>query len=240
MDGKDEVLVVGAGGLGCATLPLLAARGIPVVVYDDDVVSLSNLQRQLLFRTEDVGRKKVEVAVERVRALVPGARIRGVAAKLTAATAEAAIEEAALVLDGSDNLPTRFLVNDACVLVRRPLVHGGILRFQGQVLAIVPGRTPCYRCLFEDLPPRGAVPSCSEAGVLGALCGVVGARMVEEALAVLAGEEVGGRIWIHDAATGASRWAGIGRDPACASCGEVPSIVALDEARYVERESDER
>jgi molybdopterin/thiamine biosynthesis adenylyltransferase len=235
MSQEREVLVVGAGGLGCAVLPLLAARRIPAVVYDDDVVSLSNLQRQLLFHTRDVGRPKVEVAVERVLALMPGAPVRGVAARLDTSSVSKAVREASLVLDGSDNLPTRFLINDACVLGDRPLVHGGILRFRGQVMSIVPGATACYRCLFEDLPPAGSVPTCSEAGVLGALCGVVGARMVEEAVGLLSGAPAASRIWIHDAKTGASRWAGIGRDPQCAACGEAPSIASLDEARYVER-----
>lgn len=231
---ETTVLVVGAGGLGCAALPLLAAHGLGVRVYDDDVVSLDNLQRQLLFRTADVGRPKVEVAAEALGRMFPGARVEAVADRLTPENLPRALEGVAVVLDGSDNFPTRFLINDACVLSRTPLVHGGILRFTGQVMAILPGRTACYRCLFEDLPPAGAVPSCSEAGVLGALCGIVAARMVKQARAILEGREVGDEIWVHDARQGRSRVVPLGRDERCAVCGEVPSIRELDASRYEE------
>lgn len=231
---KGWVIVVGAGGLGCATLPLLAAQGLPIRVFDDDVVSLDNLQRQLLFRTADVGRPKVEVAEERLRQLFPGVRVEGRAERLGPETLLEVLEDAALVLDGSDNFPTRFLMNDACVIAGRPLVHGGILRFSGQVMTILPGESACYRCLFEDLPPQGAVPSCSEAGVLGALCGIVGARMVEEARSVLRGEGRGDRLWVHDARAGKSRLVPLGRDEGCAVCGDAPEITELDASRYQE------
>src|SRR5690606_18062591 len=115
-----------------------------------------------------------------------------------------------------------------------PLVHGGILRFSGQVMAILPGESACYRCLFEDLPPAGAVPSCSEAGVLGALCGIVGARMVEEARTILAGKAAGGSLWVHDARAGRSRRVPIERDDGCAVCGDSPEIVDLQASRYRE------
>lgn len=228
------VIVVGAGGLGCATLPLLAARGLPIRVYDDDAVSLDNLQRQLLFRTADIGRPKVEAAEERLRSLFPGARVEGRAERLDPANLPAVLAEAAVVVDGSDNFPTRFLVNDACVLAEKPLVHGGILRFTGQVMTVLPGRSACYRCLFEDLPPAGAVPSCAEAGVLGALCGIVGARMVEEAHAVLRGAARGDELWVHDAREGTSRLVPLGRDEGCAVCGAAPLISELEASRYRE------
>lgn len=228
------VIVVGAGGLGCAVLPLLAAQGRAIRVYDDDRVGLDNLQRQILFRTSDVGRPKVEVAVERLRHLLPGVRVEGREERLDASNLRAVLSEAALVVDGSDNFPTRFLVNDACILAGVPLVHGGILRFTGQVMTIRPGETACYRCLFEDLPPAGAVPSCSEAGVLGALCGIVGARMAEEARAVLEGRPRGGELWVHDARRQTSRIVPLGRDEGCAVCGDAPTIVELEAGRYVE------
>lgn len=228
------MVVVGAGGLGCSVLPLLAARGCHVTLFDDDVVSLSNLQRQLLFRTEDVGRAKVEVAKERILSMFPSARIEAMRERLTPETIRREVEEASVVVDGSDNLPTRFLVNDACVLAGRPLVHGGILRFLGQVLVVLPGTSCCYRCLFEELPPAGSVPSCAEAGVLGALCGIVGARMAEETARILAGRGVGDRLWTHDARSGRTRWVPLARDGGCAVCGAAPSITSLEAPRYVE------
>ncbi|AKU91752.1 HesA/MoeB/ThiF family protein [Vulgatibacter incomptus] len=232
MGRTKRALVIGAGGLGSATLPLLARSGVELRVFDDDVVSLSNLQRQLLFRTRDVGRPKVDVALERLAALVPGARVEGIRERLTVENAEALAGDADVVLDGSDNFATRFLVNDACVLVGTPLVHGGILRFTGQVLAVMPKVTSCYRCLFEAPPAEGVVPSCAEAGVLGALCGIVGARMATAAGAILSGAPVGDLLLVHDALTGRDRGVKLGRDPSCAVCGDEPTIRALDAARY--------
>lgn len=229
---QEGVLVVGAGGLGCSVLPLLAAAGIPATVVDDDVVSLSNLQRQLLFRTADVGRPKAEVAAARLAEMFPGARIEPRVARLGVDDALRWVGRARLVLDGSDNFATRFLLNDACVLAGRPLVHGAILRFTGQVLAVVPGATGCYRCLFEGPPPEGSVPSCAEAGVLGALCGRVGAWMAEAAFRILRGEPRPAGLLVHDALAGTTRRIGLPRDPRCTVCGERPAIRSLDEANY--------
>lgn len=229
---KDELLVVGAGGLGCAVLPLLAAEGWALTVWDDDHVSLSNLQRQVLFRDEDLGKPKAEIAAKRVRALVPGARITPKVGRLSPENIAGEVGASRLVLDGSDNFATRFLVNDACVLERTPLIHGGILRFLGQVMAIVPGRTACYRCLFEAPPPEGSVPSCAEAGVLGALCGVVGAAMVEAASALLRGEAAEGGLLLYDALAARQRFVPLERDPGCAVCGDTPQITALEPEHY--------
>ena len=228
-----SVLVNGAGGLGCSVLPLLARSGRRILLLDDDVVSSSNLQRQLLFRTSDVGRPKVEVAAERARELFPEARVEAIRDRLTTENALELVGSVDLVVDGTDNFPTRFLVNDACVLQEKPLVHGGILRFTGQILSVLPGQTGCYRCLFEAPPPEGSVPSCAEAGVLGALCGSVASWMAESSLAILAGERPPAGLLVYDAFTGSARRVGLGRDPACAVCGETPSIRHLDPAHYV-------
>lgn len=231
---KKRALVIGAGGLGCAVLPLLARAGCAIRLLDDDTVSLSNLQRQLLYGTADLGRPKAEAAAERVRALVPGASIEARLERLTPGTAPDLLRDVDVVVDGSDNFPTRFLVNDACVLAGIPLVHGAILRFTGQVMSIAPGETACYRCLFEEAPPAGLVPSCAEAGVLGALCGIVGAWMAWSAAAILAGGDAGDGLIVHDALAGTTRVVGLGRDPACAVCGDAPAIRSLDPARYEE------
>jgi molybdopterin/thiamine biosynthesis adenylyltransferase len=233
--GDGKVLLIGAGGLGSPVALALARAGAGLVVLDDDLVSLSNLQRQVLFRTADVGRTKAEAAAGRLAAVAPGARVEVLRRRFTPETALDLVAGVDLVVDGSDNFPTRFLANDACVLGGKPLVHGGILGFTGQTLLVDPGRSACYRCLFEDLPPAGSVPSCAEAGVLGALCGTVGGLLAGMALRVLAGDRSGaGTLAVFDALAGRSRRVAIGRDPACAVCGEAPVIRTLEPGRYVE------
>lgn len=233
---RKRVLVIGAGGLGCAVLPLLVGSGAEILLLDDDVVSLSNLQRQLLFRTADVGRPKVEVAAERLRELSAGIAIEGRAERITPKNGVELVAGVDLVLDGSDNFPTRFLVNDACILAGTPLIHGGILRFTGQVMEIHPRQTACLRCLFEGPPPPGAVPSCAEAGVLGALCGMVGGTMGLAARRLLqGGSGEGDRLVVHDAFACSTRVVRLSRDAGCAACGDEPAIRSLDEARYLER-----
>ena len=231
--GDRPVLVIGAGGLGCSVLPLLAAADVPILLLDDDVVSLSNLQRQLLFRTADVGRPKVEAAAARLMEMNPGLRIEARTGRLDTDDALELVGGARLVLDGTDNFATRFLANDACVLTGTPLVHGAILRFTGQVLTVRPGHGGCYRCLFEAPPPEGSVPSCAEAGVLGALCGMVGSWMAEAAMRLLAGEEPAPGLLVHDAFDGRSRRIALPRDPACAVCGDAPTGRRLDPSHYV-------
>ncbi len=233
--GDSTVLLIGAGGLGSPVALALARAGAGLVILDDDVVSLSNLQRQVLFRTEDVGLPKAEVAAGRLAAVAPGARVRAVRGRFTAETALDLARAADLVVDGSDNFPTRFLANDACVLAGTPLVHGGILGFTGQTLLVDPGTSACYRCLFEAPPPAGSVPSCAEAGVLGALCGTVGGLMAGLAVRALGGDRATASVLtVLDVLGGRTRTVRIGRDPGCAVCGREPSIRTLEADRYLE------
>jgi len=232
---KAEVVVVGAGGLGSPVALSLAAAGVGTIrIVDADVVEPSNLQRQTLFVTADVGRPKAEAAAARLRAAAPAARIEAHALRLDAATAWQAFEDADLVVDGSDNFATKFLVNDACVLGEIPLVTGGIRSWLGQVLTVWPGRSPCYRCLFEEPPPPGEIPSCAEAGVLGALAGIVGALQAREALRLLRGEAAltQGMLLTIEAQSGLVRRVPVSERPDCAVCGDAPAIRTLESHRY--------
>ena len=232
---RAQVVVVGAGGLGSPVALSLAAAGVGTIrIVDDDVVDLSNLQRQTLFVTADVGRPKAEVAAERLRAAAPTAQIESYRLRLTAETAWELFEGADVVVDGSDNFATKFLVNDACVLGDVRLVTGGIRQWLGQVLTLWPGRSPCYRCLFEEPPPAGEVPSCAQAGVLGALAGVVGALQAREALRLLAGESPPTLGWLLsiEAQSGLVRSIEVTERSDCAVCGDEPTIRTLDAARY--------
>lgn len=187
-----RVAVVGAGGLGAPVLLYLAAAGVGRIdVADDDVVALSNLQRQVLFSTADVGRPKAEVARERLEALNPDVEVRALPQRIDRSSAGRLVAGADVVLDGSDNFSTRYLVNDACVSAGVSLVHGAISQFDGQISVwngpVAGGRGPCYRCAFPEPPPEGTVPSCAEAGVFGALPGAVGSLMAGEAIKLIVG-----------------------------------------------------
>jgi adenylyltransferase/sulfurtransferase len=224
-----SVLVVGAGGLGSPAALYLAAAGIGRLgLVDDDAVSLSNLQRQILFRTTDVGRPKVEAGAEALKALNPGVRMDIHAVRLTGANAMELIVGYDIVADGSDNFATRFLVNDACYFAKKPLVSAAVTEFEGQLStykAYEPG-LPCYRCLFPEPPPPGAVPSCSETGVLGAAAGVMGSLQALEVLKEAAGLGTGlaGKILVYKALTAEFHTARLPRDPACPLCGTAPTI----------------
>jgi adenylyltransferase/sulfurtransferase len=220
-----SLLVVGAGGLGCPALwalaPELAARARSVTIVDDDVVDASNLQRQILHRTIDVGRPKVESARDALAHRWPALAVETMRARVDATNVDALVTGRAVVLDGTDNFASKFLLNDACVRARVPLVHGAVVRFQGQLMTVT-SETACYRCLFEGEPEPGAAPSCQEAGVLGAVCGVVGALMAREALAVLDGRpQLAGAILVYDAlASGerARRRVQVRRRASCEAC----------------------
>ena len=233
-----RVLVVGAGGLGSPVALYLAAAGIGKLgLVDDDAVSLSNLQRQILFRTADVGRPKVEAGAEALKALNPGVQIETHNLRLTAANAAELIAGYDIVADGSDNFATRFLLNDACFFARKPLVSAAVTEFEGQLAtykAYEPG-CPCYRCLFAAPPPAGTtVPNCSETGVLGAAAGVMGSLQALEVLKEAAGLGTGmaGKVLIFNALTADFRTVRLGRDPVCALCGADPTITGLSGGQY--------
>jgi molybdopterin/thiamine biosynthesis adenylyltransferase len=215
---RARVLMVGAGGLGAPAALYLAAAGVGhLTLVDPDTVSLSNLQRQVLFGADDLGRPKVEVARRRLGEINPHCRVDGRAARLDAENAAGLISGHDLVLDGTDDFATRFAVSDACVALGATLVSGAIGRWTGQV-GVFQGQ-PCYRCLVPDVPPEAE--TCAAVGVVGALAGVIGAMMALEAVKLIAraGEPLAGRLLIFDALAGDSRTVRIGADPACPVCG---------------------
>ncbi len=223
-----RVLVVGAGGLGSPAALYLAASGVGTLgIADHDRVDASNLQRQVLFDSASVGRPKVEAARERLLALNPHIDVRAHDVEVRAATVMDLLRDYDIVLDGTDRIPTRYVVNDACVLLRKPLVSAAIHRFEGQLMTYVPGRGPCYRCLYPEVP-EGLVPNCADAGVLGVLPGVVGAMQATEAIKLIvgAGEPLSGRLLVYDALELTMREFHFERRRDCAVCGDRPTIVA--------------
>lgn len=226
----SKVLVIGAGGLGSPCALYLAAAGVGTLgIVDSDRVDLSNLQRQILHRTSDVGTPKADSARAKLRALNPDVRVVAYRERLTSQNIRQRLVEYDLVVDGSDNFPTKYLANDAAVLMNKPLIHTGIFRFEGQLLTIVPRRGPCYRCLFPEPPPPGLVPSCQEAGILGSVAGVMGAIQATEALKLLLGigQSYVGRLLIFNALNGAFRTVAVPRMPDCPLCGDHPTITEL-------------
>lgn len=233
-----RVLVIGAGGLGSPVLMYLAAAGIGTIgIVDDDVVDLSNLQRQIIHATSSVGTPKVESAKATILAINPDVNVVTHHGRIDAENAMDLIADYDIVADGSDNFETRFLVNDACMLAKKTLVSAAILRFDGQVAVFKPhvetpdgGHHPCYRCLFREPPPPGQIPTCAEAGVLGALCGTVGSLQATEILKEVMGigESLAGRFLIYDALSAQTQVITIKADPGCPLCGENPEITNLD------------
>jgi molybdopterin/thiamine biosynthesis adenylyltransferase len=187
MSRKSRVLVIGAGGLGCPALLALAPRVHTVGIVDHDRVEVSNLNRQILHRTEDVGRLKVQSARDALLRRFPSLNVETLRSRVEPDNVDAVVRGWDVVIDGTDSFDAKFLINDACVRAGVPLVHGAVVRFVGQLMSIVPG-SACYRCLFEAPPPAGIAPSCQEAGIVGAFAGVVGALMADEALALLDGK----------------------------------------------------
>jgi len=230
-----KVLIIGAGGLGSPCLMYLAAAGVGTLgVIDDDHVSLSNLQRQIIHGTQDVDRPKVESAQEALSAINPGVTVKPHAERLTAGNALSIISQYDIVADGSDSYETRALVNDACYFAKVPLVSAAVGQFDGQLTTFkayerADKRKPCYRCLFPAAPAPGTVPTCAEAGVLGALTGVLGSLQAMEVLKEILqiGESLSGRLMLYDGLSAEMRTIRFPADPACALCGDRPSIIDL-------------
>ncbi len=227
---SGSVLLIGAGGLGCPAAQYLAAAGVGRIgLIDDDVVASSNLQRQILYTTADVGRPKVEVAKERLSALNPDVRLDTYQVRLDSSNALELFAEYDIIVDGTDNFPTRYLTNDACVLLGKPNVHGSIFRFEGQASVFDASKGPCYRCLYPEPPPPDAVPSCAEGGVLGILPGTIALVQSTETIKLLTGlgEPLYGRLLHYDALEMVWREFKMQKDPSCPICGEKPSIREL-------------
>src|SRR6266852_5509904 len=225
-----RVLCIGAGGLGSPATLYLAAAGVGTIgLVDFDVVDFSNLQRQILHGTADVGRPKLESAAERLAGINPGVHIETYEAALNSSNALEILQNYDVIVDGTDNFPTRYLVNDACVLLRKPNVYGSIFRFEGQASVFAVPDAPCYRCLYAEPPPPGLVPSCAEGGVLGVLPGIIGTIQATEAIKLIlgAGETLVGRLLLFDALRMHFRELKLRRDPTCPICGEHPTIHEL-------------
>lgn len=226
----SSVLVVGAGGLGAPLVQYLAAAGVGRLgIVDFDRIDLSNLQRQVIHRTDDVGRPKVERAAETIAAINPDVRIEVHRTRLDAANVMALVDGYDLVADGTDNFETRFLLNDTCHLAGRTLVSGALLRFDGQLSTFkshLGPPHPCYRCLFGAPPAPGSIPSCAEAGVFGAVAGAVGTLQAVEVLKEIMGigEGLSGTLLLYDGLHADIRRVRVPRDPACPLCGDQPSI----------------
>jgi molybdopterin/thiamine biosynthesis adenylyltransferase len=234
---QSKVLIIGAGGLGAPAALYLAAAGVGTLgIVDADVVDLSNLQRQVIHTTPDVGKPKVLSAKEKINQINPDVEVVTYHTLFQAENAKAILADYDFVVDGTDNFPAKFLINDACVQSRKPFSHGGILRFDGQTMTILPGQSACYRCVFQDMPPAGVVPTCSQAGVLGAVAGILGTIQAAEALKFILGANVGNRhacslltdrLLIMDAKTMRFREARFKRNPDCPVCGSHLTITEL-------------
>lgn len=225
-----KVFIVGAGGLGCPVGYYLTAAGVgTIAIIDKDDVELSNLQRQIAHSIKTLGTPKVESAKNTFESLNPDVNVIALKQKITKDNIMDLIKDYDIVVDCSDNFPTRYLVNDACVMARKPLVSGAVLRFEGQVTTILPKEGHCYRCLFEEMPPAGLVPSCQEAGVLGVLPGVIGALQATEVVKLILGkgEVLKNDLLIYDALKTTFRKVKIPKNPNCPVCSDNPTITEL-------------
>jgi len=224
---EARVLCVGAGGLGSPLTLYLAAAGVGTIgLVEYDTVDLTNIQRQVLYATSDVGRPKLEAATERLTKLNPSIQVVPHDMRLTSANVMDVIGGYDMVADGTDNFPTRYLVNDACVFAGKPNVYASIFRFEGQISVFDAQRGPCYRCLFPEPPPPGMVPSCADGGVLGVLPGILGSLQALEVIKLILGngEPLIGRLVLFDALAFGFREVAVRKDPACVVCGEAPTI----------------
>ncbi|MBE7413530.1 MAG: molybdopterin-synthase adenylyltransferase MoeB [Leptospiraceae bacterium] len=231
---NSTVTVMGAGGLGSPALFYLAACGIGNIrIIDSDILDLTNLQRQILHRTENISKLKTDSAEETLHSLNPWINIKKFSFRGKADNILSIIEGSDIVLEGSDNFETKFLINDACYFLKIPLIIGGILRFEGQLIGILPDSTPCYRCIFHSPPPPDEIPSCAEAGVIGGVAGVIGSLQATEAIKfILKIEEsrVFGKILNYDAKSLDFRKISINKNPNCPLCGKNPLITELHDS----------
>jgi molybdopterin-synthase adenylyltransferase len=227
-DGK--ILIIGVGGLGSPIALYLAAAGVGTIgIADADAVELSNLQRQIIHHTSDIGRPKVVSAKEKMLAMNPDVTVNRYQMRINSGNIKAVIEEYDFIIDATDNFSSKFLINDACVLSCIPFSHGGILRFDGQTITVDPGKSPCYRCIFPTPPPEDVIPTCSQAGVMGVLPGVIGCIQATEAIKYLlgAGDLLTGRLLVYDALQMKFREVPVRENPGCPVCGDTPTITDL-------------
>ena len=226
-----KVLIIGAGGLGAPAALYLGAAGVGTIgIVDADEAELSNLQRQVIHGTSDIGKPKVESAAETLHDINPGVNVVTYREFVDSSNIADLIKDYDFVIDGVDNFPTKFLINDACVMGHKPFVHAGIIRFKGQLMTYVPGEGPCYRCVFHDMPPKDAVPTCKQAGVIGAIAGVIGCLEALEAIKYICGigELLTGKLLTFDALKGDFRTIKLPpRDSNCPVCGDHPTITEL-------------
>ncbi len=227
---KAKVLVIGAGGLGSPLGLYLAAAGVGTLgIVDFDNVDLSNLQRQILHTHDEIGKPKLDSAEKRIKAMNPDTKVVKYKVKITSENALDIIRDYDIVIDGTDNFPTRYLVNDACYLLGKTNIYGSIFRFDGQATVFKPNEGPCYRCLYPEPPPPGMVPSCAEGGVLGILPGIIGVIQATEAVKLITGQgdPLVGRLLVYDALGMKFRELKLRRDPNCPLCGTKPTITKL-------------
>jgi thiazole biosynthesis adenylyltransferase ThiF len=226
-----KVLIIGAGGLGAPAAMYLAAAGVGTIgIADADEVDLSNLQRQIIHATEDLGKAKVQSAKETMNRMNPDVTVNTYRTFVTSENIMELIADYDFIIDGTDNFPAKFLINDACVMAKKPFSHAGIIRFKGQLMTYVPGEGPCYRCVFKNPPPKDAVPTCKQAGVIGAMGGVIGSLQAMEAIKYIlgVGDLLTGYLLTYDALTMEFRKIKLPKDTSgCAVCGDHPTITEL-------------
>jgi thiazole biosynthesis adenylyltransferase ThiF len=225
-----KVLIIGAGGLGAPAALYLAAAGVGTIgIVDADEVDLSNLQRQVIHTTADLGKAKVKSAAETMTAINPDVKVNTYRMFVDSTNILDLVKEYDFVIDGTDNFPAKFLINDACVMAKVPFSHAGIIRFKGQLMTYVPGEGPCYRCVFKNPPPKDAVPTCKQAGVIGAMGGVIGSLQAMEAVKYIIGKGdlLTGKLLTYDALKMEFHTIKLPKDNNCAVCGEHPTITEL-------------
>ena len=225
-----SVLIIGAGGLGAPAALYLAAAGVGTIgIVDADEVDLSNLQRQVIHTTNDVGKAKVKSAAETMEAINPDVTVKTYRTFVDSSNIMDLIKDYDFIIDGTDNFPAKFLINDACVMAEKPFSHAGIIRFKGQLMTYVPGEGPCYRWVFKNPPPKDAVPTCKQAGVIGAMGGVIGSLQAMEAIKYIIGKGdlLTGKLLTYDALKMEFHTIKLPKDDHCAVCGDEPTITEL-------------